>query len=209
MPHVNKICDERFVTIRLSKIYTKIGDKGSTQLATGKLVLKSHVRIEAYGTVDELNSVVGLLRDTIQKSNDSKIDVSDILGMISMIQNELFDVGGELSVPSEVLNTAIQQVVQISDISRLEREMDAFNEKLPPLQNFVLPGGHLSNSTAHLARTVCRRAERAVVRMSEKETVRDEAKIYLNRLSDWFFVLSRELSRRHGVEEVIWAQNKK
>jgi cob(I)alamin adenosyltransferase len=197
------------VTIRLSKIYTKIGDKGSTQLATGERVSKSNVRIEAYGTVDELNSVVGMLRDTIQAANVATVDCSDILLMIAKIQNELFDVGGELSVPSEVLNTALQQVVQHADIERLEMEMDAFNERLPPLINFVLPGGHIVNSTAHLARTVCRRAERAVVRMSEEIPVRSEAKIYLNRLSDWFFVLSRELSRRHGVEEVIWAQNKK
>lgn len=197
------------MTIRLSKIYTKIGDKGSTQLATGERVSKSNVRIEAYGTVDELNSVVGMLRDTIQAANIATVDCSDILFMIAKIQNELFDVGGELSVPSEVLNTALQQVVQPADIERLEREMDAFNERLSPLMNFVLPGGHIVNSTAHLARTVCRRAERAVVRMSEEIPVRGEAKIYLNRLSDWFFVLSRELSRRHGVEEVIWAQNKK
>lgn len=197
------------MTIRLSKIYTKIGDKGTTQLATGQCVSKSNVRIEAYGTVDELNAVVGMLRDTIQAANVSTVDCADIILMIAKIQNELFDVGGELSVPSEVLNTALQQVVQSTDIQRLEMEMDAFNERLPPLSNFVLPGGHIANSAAHLARTVCRRAERAVVRMSEEIAVRGEAKIYLNRLSDWFFVLSRELSRRHGVEEVIWAQNKK
>ena len=197
------------MTIRLSKIYTKIGDKGSTQLATGERVSKSNIRIEAYGTVDELNSVVGILRDIIEKTAVPSIDCNDIIQMIAKIQNELFDVGGELSVPSEVLNTKLQQVVQKADIERLEREIDAFNEKLQPLNNFVLPGGHLANSTAHLARTVCRRAERAVVKMSEEIDVRDQAKIYLNRLSDWFFVLSRELSRRHGVEEVIWAQNKK
>ena len=197
------------MTIRLSKIYTKIGDKGTTQLATGQCVSKSNGRMEAYGTVDELNAVVGMLRDTIQAANVSTVDCADIILMIAKIQNELFDVGGELSVPSEVLNTALQQVVQSTDIQRLEMEMDAFNERLPPLSNFVLPGGHIANSAAHLARTVCRRAERAVVRMSEEIAVRGEAKIYLNRLSDWFFVLSRELSRRHGVEEVIWAQNKK
>jgi cob(I)alamin adenosyltransferase len=197
------------VKIRLSKIYTKIGDKGSTQLATGISVLKSHARIEAYGTVDELNSVVGMLRDTILASCATTNEFEDLLGMIAKIQNELFDVGGELSVPLEVLNPDRQQVIRMVDVERLEHEMDVFNEKLPTLENFVLPGGHLANSVAHLARTVCRRAERAVVRMSEQDPVRDEAKIYLNRLSDWFFVLSRELSRRHGVAEVLWAQNKK
>lgn len=193
------------MTVRLSKIYTRTGDKGATLLATGERVLKSNVRIEAYGTVDELNSTVGMLRDTIVV--DSRLQ--DLCEKLSKIQNELFDIGGELSVPLDVLDTERQQVVSMRDVSRLESEMDAFNESLPPLENFVLPGGHLANSTAHLVRTVCRRAERAVVRMSEQDAVRDEIRIYLNRLSDWFFVLSRELSRRLGVPEVLWAQNKK
>ena len=193
------------MTIRLSKIYTKVGDKGSTLLATGERVLKSNVRIEAYGAVDELNSVVGLLRDTLAADEN----LSDIVKGLYRVQNELFDIGGELSVPLDVLDTRSQQVVDMQDVGRLEVEMDLFNESLPPLENFVLPGGHIVNSTTHLARTVCRRAERAVVRMSEQDAVRDEVRIYLNRLSDWFFVLSRELSRRYGVEEVLWAQNKK
>ncbi|MEI6398650.1 MAG: cob(I)yrinic acid a,c-diamide adenosyltransferase [Pseudomonadota bacterium] len=193
------------MTIRLSKIYTKVGDRGSTLLATGERVLKSNDRIEAYGTVDELNSFVGVLRDSISDNNST----ADLLPLLARVQNELFDVGGELSVPLDVLDTSRQQVIQLTDVERLEREMDAFNEKLPPLENFVLPGGHLANSNAHVVRTVCRRAERAVVRMSEQAAVRDEIRIYLNRLSDWFFVLSRELSRRNGVEEVLWAQNKK
>jgi cob(I)alamin adenosyltransferase len=193
------------VTVRLSKIYTRLGDKGSTLLATGERVLKSNVRIEAYGTVDELNSTVGMLRDTIVV--DPRLQ--DLCEKLSKIQNELFDIGGELSVPLDVLDTERQQVVSMRDVARLESEMDAFNESLPPLENFVLPGGHMANSTAHLVRTVCRRAERAVVRMSEQDAVRDEIRIYLNRLGDWFFVVSRELSRRLGVPEVLWAQNKK
>jgi len=193
------------VTIRLSKIYTKTGDKGSTLLATGERVLKSNVRIEAYGTVDELNSVLGMLRDTI--AADSR--TSDLVEMLAKIQNELFDIGGELSVPLDVLDTKRQQVVTMDDVVRLEKEMDLFNEKLPALENFVIPGGHIANSTAHLVRTVCRRTERAIVRMSEQDAVRDEIRIYLNRLGDWFFVLSRELSRRLAVAEVLWAQNKK
>ncbi len=193
------------MTVRLSKIYTRTGDKGATLLATGERVLKSNVRIEAYGTVDELNATVGMLRDTIVVDPS----LQDLCEKLSKIQNELFDIGGELSVPLDVLDTERQQVVSMRDVSRLESEMDAFNENLPPLENFVLPGGHLANSTAHLVRTVCRRAERAVVRMSEQDAVRDEIRIYLNRLSDWFFVLSRELSRRLGVPEVLWAQNKK
>lgn len=193
------------MSIRLSKIYTKVGDKGSTLIATGEKLLKSNIRIEAYGTVDELNAVVGLLRDTIEPDERS----SDLGKSLIKIQNELFDIGGELSVPLDVLNVNVQQVVSMADVERLEREMDIFNENLPPLENFVLPGGHIANSTCHLARTVCRRAERAVVRMSEQDAVRDEVRIYLNRLSDWLFVLSRELSRRFGVPEAMWAQNRK
>jgi cob(I)alamin adenosyltransferase len=192
------------VSIRLSKIYTKIGDKGSTLLATGERVLKSNVRIEAYGSVDELNAVVGMLRDTL----DAR-EFAAVREKLACIQNELFDVGGELSVPLDVLNTERQQVVQMSEVARLESEIDAMNEHLAPLENFVLPGGHLINSTTHLCRTVCRRAERAVVRMSEQDAVRDEVRIYLNRLSDWFFVLSRELSHQLGLQEVLWAQNRK
>lgn len=193
------------VTVRLSKIYTRVGDKGSTMLATGERVLKSNVRIEAYGTIDELNSVVGLLRDSITAESQ----LTDIAEKLLKIQNELFDLGGELSMPLDVLDTERQQVISMGDVSRLEHEMDLFNEGLKPLENFVLPGGHIINSTAHLVRTVCRRAERAVVRMSEQDAVRDEVRIYLNRLGDWFFVLSREISRRLGVPEVLWAQNKK
>jgi cob(I)alamin adenosyltransferase len=193
------------VTVRLSKIYTRVGDKGSTLLATGERVLKSNVRIEAYGTVDELNSMVGFLRDSIV--DDPRL--LDLCEPLTKIQNELFDIGGELSVPLDVLDTQRQQVVAMADVERLEQEMDAFNELLKPLENFVLPGGHLANSTTHIVRTVCRRAERAVVRMSEQDAVRDEVRIYLNRLGDWFFVLSREISRRLGVPEVLWAQNKK
>ena len=193
------------MTVRLSKIYTRVGDKGSTLLATGERVLKSNVRIEAYGTVDELNSMVGFLRDSIV--DDRRL--LDLCEPLAKIQNELFDIGGELSVPLDVLDTQRQQVVSMADVARLEQEMDAFNEFLKPLENFVLPGGHLANSTTHIVRTVCRRAERAVVRMSEQDAVRDEVRIYLNRLGDWFFVLSREISRRLGVPEVLWAQNKK
>ncbi len=193
------------MTVRLSKIYTRVGDKGSTLLATGERVLKSNVRIEAYGTVDELNSMVGFLRDSIV--DDPRL--LDLCEPLTKIQNELFDIGGELSVPLDVLDTQRQQVVAMADVGRLEQEMDAFNELLKPLENFVLPGGHLANSTTHIVRTVCRRAERAVVRMSEQDAVRDEVRIYLNRLGDWFFVLSREISRRLGVPEVLWAQNKK
>lgn len=174
-------------------------------LASGEKVLKSSSRIEAYGTVDELNAVVGMLRDVLVP--DAPV-FNQLDGRLATIQNELFDVGGELSTPSEHLNIQRQQVVTHAQIKRLEDEMDFANEHLEPLANFVLPGGHLANSTAHLARTVCRRAERCVVRLAEQESVRDEVRIYLNRLSDWFFVACREISHNLKIPEVLWQQKK-
>lgn len=194
------------MTMRLSKIYTKVGDKGTTMLASGAKVSKSSARIEAYGTIDELNSVVGMLRDTLM--SDPAQNFADLVTKLHTIQNELFDVGGELSTPIEILNIDKQQVIKNSQIKRLEDEMDQANEHLKPLENFVLPGGHFANSTAHLARTVCRRAERRVIALAEQETVRAEVRIYLNRLSDWLFVMCREISHRLGIAEVLWQQKK-
>lgn len=197
------------MTTRLSKIYTKVGDKGTTMLASGTKVSKASIRIEAYGTVDELNAVVGMLRDILTRDIDEKkMNVSTISDRLLLIQNELFDVGGELSTPVEHLRVDRQQVVTPLQIKRLENEMDQANAHLEPLANFVLPGGHLANSTAHLARTVCRRAERCVVALAEQETVREDVRIYLNRLSDWFFVLCREISHGIQIPEVLWKQNK-
>lgn len=192
--------------MRLTKIYTRVGDRGQTLLASGKKIRKSAPRIEAYGTVDELNSFVGLLRDRLIEMGPT---FGDIEKKLMCIQNELFDLGGELATPAEHLDVNRQSVVREVDVKRLEEEMDGWNEALPPLANFVLPGGHAANSLAHVARTVCRRAERYVVRLREEESeVRDVVGIYLNRLSDWFFVLSREISRRAGVPEVIWQQRR-
>jgi cob(I)alamin adenosyltransferase len=193
--------------MRLSKIYTKTGDQGGTMLATGEKISKTALRIEAYGTVDELNSCVGLLRDHMQA--DPGLSKSWIFTSIARIQNELFDLGGELATPSHALNLAKQKVVDSGDIQQLEQEIDSCNESLPPLANFVLPGGHLCNSSAHLARTVCRRAEREVVRLrAEEKDVRLETQIYLNRLSDWLFVISRALSKELNVPEILWDQRK-
>ena len=189
--------------MRLTKIYTKVGDKGLTMLASGAKVPKDSPRIETYGTVDELNSFLGLWRDTLMTSGAG---FADLIAQVGVIQNEIFDLGGELATPAEILDTAKQQVVTKDSIARLEREMDAYNEALPPLANFVLPGGHQANSLAHVCRTVCRRAERLIVHLASVEPIRDEPRIYLNRLSDWLFVASREVSRRLGVPEVIWQQ---
>lgn len=190
--------------MRLTKIYTKVGDKGQTMLASGQKVPKDSLRIETYGTVDELNAFLGVLRDSLEVSK-----FKDLIERIAAVQNEIFDLGGELSTPPDRLDPTKQQVVTAASVARLEAEIDEYNDKLPPLANFVLPGGHPANSHAHVCRTVCRRAERLVVQLSREESVRDDARIYLNRLSDWFFVASREISRRLGVPEVLWKQAKK
>ena len=192
--------------MRLTKIYTKIGDKGSTMLASGERVSKASLRIDSYGCVDELNAVMGMLRDTLTQVGS--IPTEDLIEKIARVQNELFDIGGELATPGSALDISRQQVVTMASTTQLETEIDAMNVNLPPLENFILPGGHIVNSTAHLARTVCRRAERSVVALSAQETVRDEPRIYLNRLSDWLFVLGRETSRRLGVPEVLWRQKR-
>jgi len=190
--------------MRLTKIYTKVGDKGSTLLATGERVLKTSTRIEAYGTVDELNAFVGVLGDELRVSKGC----DSILSQLHTIQNELFDIGGELATPSKHLDITKQQVVTAASVKRLEDEIDIMNAGLPPLANFVLPGGHRANSAAHVARTVCRRAEREVFRLAEKEEVREDVRIYLNRLSDWFFVAGRAISSQLGVNEVLWSQKR-
>ncbi len=197
--------------MRLTKIYTKVGDKGLTSLANGVKVPKYHVRIEAYGTVDELNSFTGMLRDQLHLLEQHKgmPRIMELMVRLRQIQNELFDVGGELATPAEVLDIARQQVVTHESVLRLEREIDEFNGLLEPLANFVLPGGHPANSLAHVVRTVCRRAERAIFALANEESVREEVLIYLNRLSDWFFVVSRVISQEVGVPELQWHQKGK
>ncbi len=193
--------------MRLTRIYTKIGDQGTTMLASGEKVSKSAQRIEAYGTVDELNSWVGFLRDQVRIEEAFANHWLD--GSLARIQNQLFDLGSELATPTEHLKPERQALIATHDIETLEREMDLCQETLPPLANFVLPGGHSSNSLAHLARTVCRRAEREVVRLRQEEpAVRLETQIFLNRLSDWFFVISRLLSQKLKCPEVLWQQRK-
>ena len=193
--------------MRLTKIYTKVGDQGSTMLASGELVPKDSLRIETYGTVDELNAFLGLWRDTLIDTDS--VLFADLAVLIALIQNEMHDLGGELATPLAVLDTTKQQVVGAVEITRLENEIDLFNTNLHPLKNFVLPGGHRANSMAHICRTVCRRAERLLVALTRIEPIRDEARIYLNRLSDWIFVVGREVSRRLNSPEVLWGQRGK
>ena len=177
------------------KIYTKTGDKGDTALFGGKRVSKGELRIETYGTVDELNSYVGLLRD--QEVNQKR------KGTLVEIQDRLFTIGSILA--TEPGNTKVKiPSIQESDISFLEKEIDSMESSLSPMKSFVLPGGHQSVSIGHITRTVCRRAERLVIRLHELETVDPLVITYLNRLSDYFFVLCRKMTSELGAEETPW-----
>ena len=177
------------------KIYTKKGDEGKTSLIGGTRVLKNHVRIEAYGTVDELNSWIGLLRD-----ETADITTKDIL---IKIQNRLFDTGSLLAADPEHNKMKLPQLSE-EDVTLLEKEIDKMNEKLPPIKNFLLPGGHTVVSHCHITRCICRRAERRVTQLSEESKVEPLVIKYLNRLSDYLFVLSRKLAADYKVQEIPW-----
>lgn len=174
---------------RLSKIYTRTGDQGDTGLGDGTRVPKDCPRVEAFGCVDELNSHIGLL---IAQATTP----ADIRAMLTEVQHELFDLGGELCIPGHA-------AINDSHIARLEQALDALNANLPPLQEFILPGGNVTAATAHVARAVCRRAERRVVGLAHAEPVNAPVLGYLNRLSDLLFVIARVLARADGGE-VLW-----
>ena len=177
------------------KIYTKKGDTGKTSLIGGTRVSKNHIRIEAYGTVDELNSWVGLLRDEIK-------DTGSVNTLIK-IQNRLFTVGSLLAADPKKNKMKLPQLAE-QDVTLLENEIDRMNESLPPIKYFLLPGGHTLVSYCHIARCVCRRAERCVTNLSEKSNVAPIIIKYLNRLSDYLFVLSRKISSDLSVKEIPW-----
>ncbi|TDQ11121.1 cob(I)yrinic acid a,c-diamide adenosyltransferase [Pedobacter metabolipauper] len=177
------------------KIYTKTGDKGLTSLIGGTRVPKFHLRIECYGTVDELNSYIGLI-------SCQEIDVH-YQKMLKEIQDRLFTVGASLAADPEKSRMKIPDLHD-SDISLLEQEMDDMNDKLPPLTNFVLPGGNTVVSYCHIARCICRRAERLTVELANESFVDGKMTIYLNRLSDYLFVLGRKLCLDLKTEEIIW-----
>ncbi|HEV7822714.1 MAG TPA: cob(I)yrinic acid a,c-diamide adenosyltransferase [Burkholderiales bacterium] len=178
---------------RLTKIYTRTGDAGSTGLADGSRVPKDAPRIEAIGAVDELNSVLGvLLSEELQ---------APIRICLHGVQHDLFDLGGELSVPGHAIMSDAHSI-------RLESALDAFNADLPALKDFILPGGSRAASLAHVGRTVCRRAERALVALGKHEPVAPPLLQYLNRLSDLLFVLARTLNRQAGRDDVYWQQGK-
>lgn len=188
------------------KVYTKTGDTGTTALFGGTRVPKDHARIESYGTVDELNSYIGLIRD--QEINQHFKDI------LIEIQDRLFTVGAILATPpeKEVLKNGQKRLQNLgiieSDIELLEKEIDIMEDSLPQMTHFVLPGGHTTVSYCHIARCVCRRAERLAVHLSHNEPVADIAIKYLNRLSDYLFVLARKLSKELNADEVKWIPRK-
>src|SRR4249919_2713799 len=186
--------------VTLNRIYTRTGDAGATRLATGAPVSKADLRVEAYGAVDETNACLGLARLSTAKDPGGDLDA-----ILARIQNELFDLGADLSTPAKA-DEAPGSVLRILDsqVARLEGEIDALNAELPPLASFVLPGGTAAAAALHLARTVCRRAEREAVRLIEAgEPVSGPAMRYLNRLSDLLFVAAR-FANDKGAAEVFW-----
>jgi cob(I)alamin adenosyltransferase len=187
--------------VKLDRIYTRGGDKGATSLATGARRRKDDIRVEAYGAVDETNAAIGVARLAIE-AGDASLDA-----MLARIQNDLFDLGAELATPhdpAKPLDPAMRLVILPSQVERLEREIDELNASLEPLRSFVLPGGTAAAAHLHMARTICRRAERVMVTLmeTEGEELSPSALSYVNRLSDFLFVASRYVNREKG--DVLW-----
>ena len=186
------------------KVYTKTGDKGGTSLYGGVRVSKNNIRIEAYGTVDELNSALGLIR-----SGSISVEMSD---QLIRIQKNLFHLGGELATPKEKMYLAngksrLPKILEEKDIVQLENWIDEMDATLPALTHFILAGGNMEASHAQLCRCICRRAERRAVALAEVEEIREEAVKYLNRLSDYLFVMARKIAHDAGHEEIKWLPN--
>jgi cob(I)alamin adenosyltransferase len=177
------------------KIYTKTGDKGQTSLIGGTRVPKHHIRIEAYGTVDELNSWMGVIRDSVSDDTTKKLIID--------IQDKLFTIGSHLASDPEKSKMKLPEITD-THVAVMEVAIDEMDKVVPPMKNFVLPGGHLSVSYCHVARCVCRRAERCIIHLSETAPVEDVIVRYVNRLSDYLFMLSRKLTHDLGAEEIPW-----
>ena len=188
--------------VKLTRIYTKGGDKGETSLGRGERVAKHDPRVEAYGTVDELNSVIGLVRAAVDRTLKNDVHRAHVDDMLKRIQNDLFDLGADLcTVEAKQGHEALRIVA--TQTERLEREIDAMNAELQPLTSFVLPGGSEASAWLHLARTVARRAERRMTALAAEQSVNSEAVCYINRLSDHLFVLARRLND-NGAADVLW-----
>ncbi len=178
------------------KIYTRTGDDGTTGLVGGTRVKKHNIRLESYGTIDELNSYIGMIRSMQNDGSVNKI--------LEIIQNKLFVIGANLATEESIDLTRRHLPCQKRDVDLLEQEMDRMNEQLPELRNFILPGGSQVSSVCHVARTVCRRAERRIVEMSENHFVDETLAKFVNRLSDYLFVLARYLNIAQNCPEILW-----
>ena len=179
---------------RLSKIYTRTGDDGTTGLGDGSRVAKDDARVEAYGTVDELNCAIGMILSVPELPQA-------VAAQLTEVQHDLFDLGGELCIPGS-------RAIKPEQVTHLEESLDAFNEDLPPLKEFILPGGGPAAAACHLARTIARRAERRAWTLAKKETVSADLTNYLNRLSDLLFVIARVLARHERGTEVLWRHDR-
>ena len=185
--------------VRITKVYTRTGDKGNTHLAGGQPIAKTAERIEAYGCVDELNSQLGLVAEAMRDVNN----LTGVRGQVLRIQNALFDLGSQLAVLPEDRRKNTP-VVNDADVKRLEDEIDEMNEELPALTSFILPGGGEISARLHVARTVCRRCEREIIRLANIEELDGIEIPYVNRLSDWLFVASRYAAHLQKIEETLW-----
>jgi cob(I)alamin adenosyltransferase len=191
------------MAIRITKVYTRTGDKGFTKLVGGKKVAKDAARIEAYGTIDELNSVLGLARVFNDDLKDRQPAAQRLDEIFRRLQNELFDLGSELATPPDFSYEGMFKVGE-DEVKTLEKLIDELQKDLAPLNSFILPGGGKVSGFLHQARTVCRRAERAILRLSREEEIGPGPLQYVNRLSDLFFVLSRWVSKNLGEPEYLW-----
>ncbi len=192
------------MAVNLDRIYTRGGDAGQTSLGRGERVAKHEIRVEAYGTTDEANSVIGLARNAIARAGSADGRLAEADAMLGRIQNDLFDLGADLCTP-EGKSKRGEGALRIvpSQVERLEHEIDAMNAELKPLSSFILPGGSEAAAWLHLARTVARRAERCMTRLAAEQEINPEAIKYINRLSDHLFVLSRRLND-NGAADVLW-----
>lgn len=191
------------MAIRITRVYTRTGDRGETSLVGGKRVPKDSPRIDAYGTIDELNSIIGLAR-VFNEENLEAGEANHFLDdVLCKIQDELFDLGSELATPPESFQQGMFRISQ-TEIKNIEKLIDKCQENLQPLESFILPGGGRVGAYLHQCRTVCRRAEREILRLSRQETISEWPLKYVNRLSDLFFVLSRWISKETGEREYLW-----
>jgi len=199
----------RIMTVNLNKIYTKTGDKGYTRLVGGKKIFKGDDRLDCYGTVDELNSCIGMVRTLAEETQSQNNEIfAESSKCFAKIQNELFDIGSVLATPLDSARVGKKQLEEFQ-IEFLENKMDAFNEELQPLTSFTLPGGSHLNAQAHMARTVCRRLERLLWKQNQLEPIPELILKYINRLSDFLFVYSRWVILKQSQKEFLWEPGKK